>query len=283
MCVVDHLYRVDDLSLGTERTRYRERLESPGGMAANALVQAASLGCSAELLTLVGADSDGRWLLRELRARGVSTRRVIKSEEFPTTSALVLVEKKTGERRFVLMKRREIERGAPDFDVRGIRADSIVLADGHYPRQTQAVLARARELGATVVGDFSDARPANLRALRSVDYPVVPNEFVEHYGAGGPRETLRQLRAEFGGSPVVTLGAKGALALIDGRFRRIRPHRVRVVDTTGAGDAFHGGFIAGLAHGMPVLAALDLASRAGAHACTALGATTNLLTPRDIR
>ena len=73
------------------------------------------------------------------------------------------------------------------------------------------------------------------------------------------------------------LGEEGALALINGRFRRIRPHRVQVRDSTGAGDAFHGAFAAGLARGVPVLKALDLASRAGAYACRALGATRSLL------
>lgn len=282
LCLVDHLYRVDDSTLTSERTRYYERLESPGGMVSNALIQAAALGCPAELLTLVGDDSEGRWLLRELRARGVSTRRVVRSREFPTTNALVLVNKRTGERRFVLMKRKRIELGSPDFDVRGIRANSIVHVDGHYPRQTKMVLERARELGATVVGDFTDARAANRRALRFVDFPIVPTEFAERLGAGGPRDTLRALHAKFGGTPVITLGAKGALALIEGRIRRIRPHRARVVDTTGAGDAFHGGFIAGLARGMPVLEALDLGSRAGARACTALGATTQLLSASDL-
>ena len=76
---------------------------------------------------------------------------------------------------------------------------------------------------------------------------------------------------------MVTLGKQGALALIDGRFHHVPARRARVRDTTGAGDAFHGAFAAGLARGMPVLRALALASRAGAHACRALGANTSLL------
>jgi sulfofructose kinase len=128
-----------------------------------------------------------------------------------------------------------------------------------------------------VVGDFCDARPIHRRLLPWVDHPIVPEEFAAHWGAGGPRETLRDLARRFGGSPVVTLGARGALAWVDGRIRRVAAHRVRVRDTTGAGDVFHGAFAAGLAHGWDLMDALGLASRAAAHACTGLGGTARLL------
>jgi len=65
--------------------------------------------------------------------------------------------------------------------------------------------------------------------------------------------------------------------LRDGRIRRFRAHRVAVRDTTGAGDAFHGAFAAGLAHGLDLEAAIALAARAAAVCCTALGATSELL------
>ena len=70
LCVVDQFFRVDDFGLGEERTRYRESLESDvGGMTANALLQAARLGCRAHLLSWLGDDPDGRFLRRTLRAR----------------------------------------------------------------------------------------------------------------------------------------------------------------------------------------------------------------------
>lgn len=277
LCVVDHLYRVAEPS-AAERTRYRQRLVTTGGMAANALVQAAALGVRAQLLSLVGDDADGRWLLRQLRERGVGTRRVVRSAELPTTTALILVGASSGERRFVLPDRRAIERRAPDFDLSPIRRGAVLLVDGHFARQAKRALRRAREQGASTIADFADTRPAFGPLLPLVDYPIVPRQFVESAGLGSPRDLLRWLRERTGGTPVVTLGRQGALALVDGRFRRIAARRVRVRDTTGAGDAFHGGFAAGLARGMPVLGALELASRAGGQACRALGATSSLLT-----
>jgi sulfofructose kinase len=88
---------------------------------------------------------------------------------------------------------------------------------------------------------------------------------------------LLRLRSRFGGTPVVTLGAAGGLYLEAGRVRRWRARRVRVVDTTGAGDAFHGAFAAGLVRGLPLAASIELAARAAAACCAALGGMAGVL------
>ena len=114
------------------------------------------------------------------------------------------------------------------------------MIDGHFPKQVLRALRRARESGVQVVGDFSDARPAFVRLLPHVDYPILPVDFVRGYGEGNVRRTLRVLHQRFGGTPVVTQGEKGATALVDGEYLSLPSSPTRVVDTTGAGDAFHG-------------------------------------------
>jgi sugar/nucleoside kinase (ribokinase family) len=80
---------------------------------------------------------------------------------------------------------------------------------------------------------------------------------------------------------VITLGARGGIYWHEGRVRRYRTPRVRVRDTTGAGDVFHGAFAAGLAHGLALPEIVERAARAGAIACTALGATARLASRRE--
>jgi sugar/nucleoside kinase (ribokinase family) len=92
---------------------------------------------------------------------------------------------------------------------------------------------------------------------------------------------MRRLHDAYGATPVVTRGAAGGLYWDEGRVRRYRSPRVRVVDTTGAGDVFHGAFAAGLAHGLALPEAVARASRAGAVACTALGGAGRLATQRQ--
>lgn len=276
LCVLDELLVVADLALAKERTRSLERVVGPGGTVSTAVAQAAQLGCRAELLSLVGHDADGRSLLRALRELGVGTRRVVRDSGSATTVALVLVDSRTGERRFVVPDRRALERRAPDFDLSPIRRGSVLLIDGHFPGQAARAVRRAREVGVPIVADFNRPRSDWMRLLPGVDFPIVPAGFGEGWGTDA-RETLRRLKERSGGTPVVTEGRRGALALLGRRFVRIPAPRVRVRDTTGAGDAFHGAFAAGVARGLSVPDALALAARAGAASCTRLGGTAGLL------
>jgi len=282
LCVVDHLYVVESLDLAEPRIRSLERLVATGGMTGNAVVQAARLGCEAHLLTVLGADPDGHDLLRRLADHGVATAGVVLSPSVPTTVAVVLVERGSGERRFVVPYRREVERDAPALELTPIDRRATLLVDGHFPGQALRAVRRARDLGAVVVGDFSLPRPDALELLPFVDHAIVPREFAEAFGDGDPERALRRLGERFGGSPVVTLGGDGGIYLRDGRIHRYPADAVPVRDTTGAGDAFHGAFAAGLCHGLAFEDAIALAARAAAVCCTALGGTGRLLTREEM-
>ncbi len=281
LCVVDHLYVVDELAGTGERTRYTERLVLAGGMVSNALSQVARLGCRAELISLVGNDADGRWARRSLRANGVATRGLVLSDAFPTTIAVVMIGERDGERRFLTAHRAPFERRVPSFDLAPIRPGRVLLIDGHFPAQALRAARRARSLGVPVVADFSDPRPDYLRLLPWVDHAVLPEAFVRQWSPGDPERALGRLHQKFGGSPVITLGARGGIYWHEGRVRRYRSPRVRVRDTTGAGDVFHGAFAAGLAHKLALPEIVARAARAGAIACTALGATARLASRRE--
>jgi sulfofructose kinase len=278
LCVIDHLYLVEQDAPGAERVRYVARDVRPGGMITTALAQAALLGADAHVLSLLGDDADGRAVRRRLREFGVNTRRLLRSPSLPTTVAVVIVERGSGARRFVVPDRRALERRAPDFDLAPIRRGAVLLVDGHFPKQARRAVRRAREVGAAVVADFHRPSPANLALLPFVDYAVVPREFALAW-TGSVARTLARLRA-LGAVPVVTLGAQGGVWLDGRRTRRFRAPRVRVIDSTGAGDAFHGAFAAGVAQGLPLERNLERASRAGARACTALGGNARLLRER---
>ena len=247
-----------------------------------AVAQSAALGVKTRLLSMLGDDREGRIIVRQLRIHGCITRDVIRSSSHPTTVAVVLVDRRTRARRFLVPDRRKIEASAPDFNLSGLTRTSVLMLDGHFPKQAMRAARRAKRLGAAVIADFHSPRPACLKLLPFVDYPILPREFGKAWHGGSPRDTLRALQRKFGGNPVLTLGEKGALALFEGRFVDIPPRRVRVRDTTGAGDAFHGGFAAGLCLGFSFIEALHLASRAAAVCCTELGGTGRLLGQSEI-
>jgi sulfofructose kinase len=271
LCVIDHLYVVDDLDISSERTRYRERLVSVGGMITTAMAEAVRLGCPAQVLSVIGDAAAGRAAARALRSAGVGTRFLRRSPRVPTTFALVFVDRRSGERRFVVADRRGIERRAPPIDLSAIRRGRVLLIDGHFPTDAALAVRRAAERGVPVVGDFSRPSPEIRRLLPLVDHAVVPESFARAFAPGRVRDALFRLRDEFGCNPVVTQGAKGGLWLDGARVRRFQTPRVQVRDTTGAGDAFHGAFAAGLLQGLPLARNLERAARSGARCCTALG------------
>jgi sulfofructose kinase len=277
LCVIDHIYRVEHLDLAESRLRFVDRREAAGGMTATALRQASSLGCRTEMLSLVGDDADGRRVRRALRESGVGIRHLVLSRDAPTTVAVCLVEKRSGERRFLVADRRRLERGAPDFDLSAIRAGTLLLVDGHFAAQALRAVRRAKEVGARVIADFSRPTPAAKRLLPFVDHPIVPEEFARHLFDGNAPRTLAWLAERCRGAPIVTQGALGGVYLDGRRVRRYRARRTRVVDTTGAGDVFHGAFAAALAHGLDFETGIDLGVRAAAVCCTALGGSGRLL------
>jgi sulfofructose kinase len=281
LCVVDHLYVVDELPGASERTRYTRREVSSGGMVANALAQVARLGCRAELVSLVGDDADGRYARRRLRALGVSTRAARALEAVPDHDRGG--DDRRARRRAPVPHRVARAVRAPRARVRSLvrTAGAACCCSTALPAQALRAARRARALGVPVVADFSDPRPDYLRLLPWVDYAVLPEAFVRRWSPGDPARALRRLRREFGGAPVVTLGARGGIYWHEGGVRRFTSPRVRVVDTTGAGDVFHGAFAAGVAHGLPLPEIVARAARAGALACTAIGATTRLASQRE--
>jgi sulfofructose kinase len=281
LCVVDHAYVVDPPDLDEIRTRFTERMVSSGGTIGTALAQAASLGANAHVLSLLGDDADGRFVRRSLKTSGVKTGRLVLSPDTTTTVAVVLVERRTGERRFIVPDRRALERGIPDFDLTPIDRGSVLLVDGHFPKQALRAVRQARRVGASVIGDFHRPSSVVRRLLPYVDYPIVPFEFANLFCPGDPRKVVRELAEQYGGTPIVTLGGKGGVYLDEGRVRNFAARRVRVVDTTGAGDAFHGAFAVGLSRGWTIPESIDLAVRAASLCCTALGGSSRLMTRKE--
>ncbi len=179
LCVIDHVYVVERLDFTEKRTRFTERLVLPGGMTGTAISQAAMLGCDAQVLSMLGEDDDGRFVRRSLERLGVKIGQLATSAEVATTVAVVLVERNSGESRFIVPDRRELEHGAPDFDLTAVDSTATLLVDGHFPEQALRAVSKAREVGASVVGDFHRPSPAVLNLLTYVDFPVVPLDFAE--------------------------------------------------------------------------------------------------------
>jgi sulfofructose kinase len=121
--------------------------------------------------------------------------------------------------------------------------------------------------------------------LPNVDYLVASSEFPTAWtGVNDPFTALESLQQEYGMKvAAMTLGAHGALAREGGRFHYSPAFVVNCIDTTGAGDVFHGAFCYAVLEGMPMPDALDFSNAMAALNCTALGARGGIHTLNDVR
>lgn len=263
---------------------FDEEILSPGGQVASAMVACARLGLRAKYIGTVGDDERGRVQMESLRNSGVNLDHVQVRNGCSNQSAYILVDKSTGERT-VLWSRPECLRIDPDE----ITPDQITCArllhiDGHDTPAVARAAALARRASIPVTVDVDTIYPGFDRVLPSVDYLIGSGEFPTNWTRELDRfRALELIQNEYGMKvAAMTLGADGALARIDGRYIYSAGYVVDCVDTTGAGDVFHGAFCYAVLQGMPMEEALDLCNAMAALNCTALGARGGIATRREV-
>jgi sulfofructose kinase len=138
----------------------------------------------------------------------------------------------------------------------------------------------ARQHGVPVSVDVDTIYPGFDRVLPNVDYLVASSEFPSHWTSeGDPFKALEMIQGRYGMRvAAMTLGAHGALARFEGRFFYSPAFVINCVDTTGAGDVFHGAFCYAVLQNMPLGEALEFSNAMAALNCTALGARGGIAT-----
>jgi sulfofructose kinase len=262
-----------------------QEILSPGGQVATAMVACARLGLRTRYIGTVGDDQRGRIQLESLRDSGVELGYVQVRKGCENQSAYILIDQTTGERT-VLWKRPECLRMTPEE----IRPDMITSArllhiDGHDTEAVGKAAAIARAAGIPVTVDVDTIYHGFENVLPNVDYLVASSEFPTQWtNERDPFRALELMQEEYGMRvAAMTLGAHGALARMEGRFIYSPAFVVNCVDTTGAGDVFHGAFCYCVLAGMGMRETLDLCNAMAALNCTALGARGRLATLDEAR
>ncbi|NGQ96708.1 ribokinase [Brevibacillus sp. SYP-B805] len=256
----------------------------PGGKGANQAVAAARLGARTTMIGAVGCDPFGKELLEALRREGIETDTVKTVAGAHTgVASILLVE---GDNQIIVVDGANGHCTREDIDLhrKKIAQADAVLLQLEIPLETvQYAAETAKRQGKTVVLNPAPARPLPDELLRHVDV-MIPNEselyLLAEADEGSDLETaMRRLQDKGVRTVVATLGARGAAYLTaDGAFGTVPSHKVEVVDTTGAGDAFNAGFACALASGEPVAEAVGFASKVAALAVTRLGAQAGMPT-----
>lgn len=244
----------------------------PGGQVATAMVACGRWALQARYVGKFGDDDAVRLHSADFSKAGVDSR-MVTAPGCASHQSFILVES-SGERT-VLWKRDERLTLLPEELRREWITDARALhVDG---RDTEAAIVAAtwaREAGIPVVADLDALYPGVERLIEKIDYLIVSRDVPAQLAGGFDlRESLMRIQSRFGCRlTAATLGPEGVLAY-DSRDFCYRPaFRVAVVDTTGAGDIFHAGFIYGLLQGWPLPRMLDFGCAAAALNCMGVGA-----------
>ncbi|MCY4071757.1 MAG: PfkB family carbohydrate kinase [Chloroflexi bacterium] len=282
VCTVDHLMTVPYMPGNNVNMKASTYLRQPGGLASCALVAAARLGGRTKIIALVGDDAAGRYIRDELECEGVDTSKLIERADSESHVSLILVHEGTGDRSIITRPPTGRPIALSEITREDIISAKVLFIDDVTELTLQA--ARwAQEANMKVVLD--PARPYALikEVLPHVDVPIVPEQWAEAWMPGSPPEAVAEaLCADGAAIAAVTLGARGSVVSWEGGTRHIPAFQVDVVDTTGAGDAYHGAFMAALLEDWEVPRMARFAAAVGSLNCRAIGGRTALPTRREV-
>ena len=274
---IDLLALVDGFPVRGTKHRVHRLVRRPGGQTATAMVTCARLGWRARYVGSFGGDEHGRLSKTSLRDAGVDVSACRTVSGATNQFAVILVERERGDRTILWDRHPGLRMGPRDVPVDAVTSGRILLVDCHETEAATEAARVARAAQVRTVIDVERVRPGIDVLLKQVDVIIAAESFpIELTGQSELGSALRMMAEQFDASLLVTtLGADGSVALAGSREIRTPGVRVDVVDTTGAGDAFRGGFIAGwLAAGRDADASeiLRYANAVAALNCRALGA-----------
>jgi len=260
---------------------------SPGGQVATAMVACARLGLRAKYIGAVGDDERGRIQMDSLRTSGVDIAHVRQRPNCPNQSAYIVVDESTGERT-VFWNRPECLAISPqEIDPNQITGARLLHIDGHDTPAVERAARIARSQRIPVTVDVDTIYPGFERVLPLVDYLIASSDFPARWtGIGDPFAALAAIQRQAGmRMAAMTLGADGALAFsaATGAFLYSPAFVVNCVDTTGAGDVFHGAFCYAVLQQMTIADALAFSNAMAALNCTAFGARGGIATLAEAR
>jgi sulfofructose kinase len=264
---------------------FHREFYSVGGQVASAIVTCARLGLRAKYIGTVGDDERGRLQLESLQTSRVNIDHVQQRRNCANQSAYIVIDESTGERT-VFWSRPDCLKLLPeDIKPEQIECARLLHIDGHDTAAVQRAAEIARRANIPVTVDIDTLYAGFDQVLPNVDYLIASSEFPARWtGDEDPFGALSSIQKRFGMNvAAMTLGAHGALALCEGRFVYSPAFVVNCVDTTGAGDVFHGAFCYAVLQQMPIAEALGFANAMAALNCTAMGARGGIATLDEAR
>jgi sulfofructose kinase len=277
---VDHLIVVPEYPAFDSKVRFLEHKQAAGGQAATTMVALQRLGLETAYAGRFGSDNEGQFGYEAIKAEGVNIEFAEVIEGARNQVAFIIIDARNGERTIIWDRDERVSYRPDEAPVELAARGRVLHLDAHDPPACTRMAEAARAAGTIVTADVDNVYEGLPELLPFIDVLIGSREFPERVtGIADERASLVELKARYGCRIVgMTKGAQGAVIFCEEQFIESPAFAVPggCRDTTGAGDAFHGGFLYGLLSGEDIETSLKLANAVAALKCRDLGARTAL-------
>jgi sugar/nucleoside kinase (ribokinase family) len=274
----DTLIALTEFPVCGSKVEYNHETVMPGGQVATAVVACQTWGLSTRYVGKLGDDDAARLHARAFAQAGVDAR-LVTVEHAASPRSLILVDG-SGERTVLCRRDERLILQPEELEREWIVRARALHVDGYDTAAATRAAGWAREAGIPVTVDLDEIYPGVEALIEKVDYLIVSRNFpCRLMRESDLRRALRAMQSRYGCRlTAATLGPDGVLAWDGREFHFSAAYRVPAVDTTGAGDIFHAGFLYGLLQGWELERQLDFSCAAAAMNCMADGARGGIQT-----
>ncbi|HEU4506648.1 MAG TPA: carbohydrate kinase family protein [Pyrinomonadaceae bacterium] len=283
---VDHLIVVPEYPAFDTKMRLLEHKLSAGGQTASAMVALRRLDLKTAYAGRFGSDPEGIFGFQTLKDDDVNVDFAEIVEGARNQIAFITIDARSGERTIVWDRDERLAYRRDEAPVEFGPMGRVLHLDAHDPPACVRLAQAARASGTTVSADIDNVYEGLPELLPLIDILIGSKEFPHRVtGIRDERTALIELKNRYGCALVgMTIGAAGAVVYCEGSFIESAAFDISGLcrDTTGAGDAFHGGVLYGLLTGEDIETSLKLGNAVAAMKCCALGARTALPTKAEL-
>jgi sulfofructose kinase len=284
--VLDEVFRVEEFPQPDGKVQAEGFFVVNGGCAANAAVAVARLGGRAALAGPLGGpegeDSNGDRVLKALERERVDCRFCQRVDGLATALSAIFMNAR-GDRTIVTYRDERVAATKPTDPDAIVAAADAVLADNRYPDFVLPICeaARRRQLPVLLDGDRPTVEDDPLFALAT--HVIFSSECLRATtGLSDLGEGLKRIAKKTAAFLAVSNGPGDIIYLDDGVLRGVPVFKITAVDTLGAGDAFHGGFLLALAEGQDLTAAMRFGAAVAGIKCSRVGGSAGAPSRREV-
>jgi sulfofructose kinase len=279
---VDFLTLVPEFPAPNSKMKMLQFSKQGGGQVATAMVALSRWGVKTKYIGKVGEDELGQFSLQSIGQGGVDISSVKIEPNATNQFATIIVDGSTGDGTILWNRDERLMYREGELRKEEVCCGRLLHLDGHDIHAAIQCARWAREEGIPTIVDLDKVEPLTSELIKKMDFVITSSRFPTLFTGISDREkALIEMQRQTPGFLCATLGREGAVALAEGNILRFKGFEVDVVDTTGAGDVFHAGFIYGLLQHWEVRKILKFANAVAALKCRELGGRKGIPTLKE--